>query len=54
VKHVLFVILAVLIVAAACLSTILMRDMAAAQARLICRSKTTEMSFGTLEYAMMG
>jgi 2-hydroxy-6-oxonona-2,4-dienedioate hydrolase len=53
-KRVLFVILAVLIVAAAGLYTIFMRDLAAAHARLVGRSKTIEMSFGTLEYAIMG
>jgi 2-hydroxy-6-oxonona-2,4-dienedioate hydrolase len=53
-KRILFVILAVLIVATACLYTIFMRDVAAARARLVGRSKTVETSFGTLEYAVMG
>jgi 2-hydroxy-6-oxonona-2,4-dienedioate hydrolase len=53
-KRALFVILAVLIVATACLYTICTRDLAAARARLVGRSRTVETSFGTLEYAVMG
>lgn len=50
-RGVLFVILAVLIVATA---RIFARDLTAARARLVGRSKTIETSFGTLEYAAMG
>jgi 2-hydroxy-6-oxonona-2,4-dienedioate hydrolase len=53
-QRIFFVILAVLIVAAACVYATFSHDLAAARARLVGRSKTVETSTGTLEYAVMG
>jgi pimeloyl-ACP methyl ester carboxylesterase len=53
-QRILFVILGVLLVAAAGVYAIFAHDLAAARARLIGRSKTVQTSFGTLEYAEMG
>ena len=53
-RRILFVILAVLIVATAGTYAIFARDLPGARARLVGRSKTVETSFGTLEYAVMG
>jgi 2-hydroxy-6-oxonona-2,4-dienedioate hydrolase len=53
-KRVLFVILAVLIVGTVAVHLIFARDMTAARARLAGRSQTTQTSFATLEYAVMG
>lgn len=53
-RRILFVILAVLIVATTGVYAVFARDLAAARARLVGRSKTVETSFGTLEYAVMG
>src|ERR1022692_4047813 len=53
-KRVLFVILAVLIVATTGVYAIYVRDLTAARARLVGRSNTIETFFGTLEYAVMG
>jgi pimeloyl-ACP methyl ester carboxylesterase len=53
-RRILFLVLAVLIVAAACLYAIFARDLAAARERLVGRSETIETSFGTVEYAVMG
>src|ERR1017187_6407686 len=52
--RILFVSLAVLIVATAGVYAIFARDLAGARDRLVGRSKTVETSFGTLEYAVMG
>lgn len=52
--QILFVILAVLMVAIAGVYAIFARDLTCARARLVDRSKTVETSFGTLEYAVMG
>jgi 2-hydroxy-6-oxonona-2,4-dienedioate hydrolase len=53
-KRVLFVILAVLIVATTGVYAIYVRDLTTARARLVGRSNTIETFFGTLEYAVMG
>jgi pimeloyl-ACP methyl ester carboxylesterase len=53
-RRILFVILTVLIVAAAGVYGIFAHDLAVARARLVGRSKTVQTSFGTLEYAEMG
>src|ERR1035441_10074443 len=52
--RILFVSLAVLIVATAGVYAIFARDLAGARARFVGRSKTVETSFGTLEYAEWG
>ncbi len=52
--HILFAILAVLIVATAGIYAVFARDLTDARARLVGRSKTVETSFGTLEYVVMG
>ena len=52
--RILFVSLAVLIVATAGVYAIFARDLAGARDRLVGRSNTVETSFGTLEYAVMG
>ena len=52
--RILFVSLAVLIVATAGVYAIFARDLAGARGRLVGRSKTMETSFGTLEYVVMG
>jgi pimeloyl-ACP methyl ester carboxylesterase len=54
VKRVLFVILAVFIIATVAVYAVFARDMTVARARLAGRSQTTQTSFGTLEYALMG
>jgi hypothetical protein len=51
-RRISFVILAVLIVAAAVVYAIFARDLTAARARLVGRSMTMETSFGTLEYGV--
>jgi pimeloyl-ACP methyl ester carboxylesterase len=53
-RRIFFVIFAVLFVAAAGVYAIFAHDLAAARARLVNHSETTETSFGTLEYAVMG
>lgn len=53
-RRILFVIFAVLVVTTAGVYAIFARDLTAARARLVGRSKTVETSFGTLEYAVMG
>lgn len=53
-QRILFISLAVLLVAAAGVYAVFAHDLAAARARLVGRSKTVETSFGTLEYAEMG
>jgi pimeloyl-ACP methyl ester carboxylesterase len=53
-RRILFVILAVLIVAAVGVYVIYALEMKAARARLVGRSQTIQTSFGTLEYAVMG
>jgi 2-hydroxy-6-oxonona-2,4-dienedioate hydrolase len=53
-NRILFVILAVLIVASAGVYASFVHDLTAARVRLVGRSKTIETSFGTLEYALMG
>ncbi|MGD0908199.1 MAG: alpha/beta hydrolase [Candidatus Acidiferrales bacterium] len=53
-RRILFVILAVLIVATVGVYAIFARDLTAARTRLVGRSKTVETSFGTVEYAVMG
>jgi pimeloyl-ACP methyl ester carboxylesterase len=52
--RILFVILAVIIVATACVYAIFARDLASARELLVGRSKTVKTSFGTLEYTVMG
>jgi len=54
VRRILFVILAVIMVASAGVYAMFVRDIAGARARLVGRSKTVETSFGTLEYAVLG
>ena len=53
-QRILFISLAVLLVAAAGVYAVFAHDLAAARARLVGGSKTVETSFGTLEYAEMG
>jgi 2-hydroxy-6-oxonona-2,4-dienedioate hydrolase len=53
-RRILFVLLAVLILAAVGVYAIYARDMKAARTRLVGRSQTIETSFDTMEYAMMG
>jgi 2-hydroxy-6-oxonona-2,4-dienedioate hydrolase len=53
-RRILFVLLAVLIVATGGVYAIYARDMKAARARLVGHSQTIQTSFGTLEYAVMG
>jgi pimeloyl-ACP methyl ester carboxylesterase len=53
-RRILFVILAVLIVATAGVYTMFSRDLSGARARLTGRSQTIETSSGTFEYAVMG
>ena len=53
-QGILFISLAVLLVATAGVYAVFAHDLAAARARLVGRSKTVETSFGTLEYAEMG
>jgi len=52
--RIIFVFPAVLIVISAGVYAMFARDLSAARARLVGRSKTIETSFGTLEYAVMG
>ncbi len=52
--RIILILLALLIVAAAGVYAIFVRDLASARARLAGRSKTIETPFGTLEYAVMG
>jgi hypothetical protein len=52
--RILFVILAVLIIAAAGVYAITARDVTATRAGLVGCSETVETSFGTLEYAVIG
>jgi hypothetical protein len=53
-QRILFIILGVLLVAAACVYATFAPDLAAARTRLAGRSKTVQTSFGTLEYAETG
>jgi hypothetical protein len=53
-RRILFVIFAVLILAAIGVYATYARDMKAARARLVSRSQTIKTPFGTLEYAEMG
>jgi 2-hydroxy-6-oxonona-2,4-dienedioate hydrolase len=53
-RRIIFVFPAVLIVISAGVYAMFARDLSAARARLVGRSKTIETSFGTLEYAVMG
>jgi pimeloyl-ACP methyl ester carboxylesterase len=53
-RQILFVILAVLAVAMAGVYAIFAHDLATARERLVNHSETTETSFGTVEYAVMG
>jgi 2-hydroxy-6-oxonona-2,4-dienedioate hydrolase len=53
-RRILIVIVAALIVAAAGIYTMFVRDLSGARARLAGRSRTVETSFGTLEYALLG
>lgn len=53
-RYIVFIILAVLFVAAANVYTFFSRDLEVARARLVGRSTLIETSFGTMEYAMLG
>jgi pimeloyl-ACP methyl ester carboxylesterase len=54
VRQIAFVILAVFVIATACVYAMFAYDLRGARSRLAGRSKTLETSFGTLEYAEMG
>ena len=53
-RRIIFVSLVLLIVISAGVYAMFARDLSAARAHLVGRSKTIETSFGTLEYAVMG